>query len=128
MRAGRGAAQGPRDARSLQGDLCMYLNIMLLSGSLAVCTVAYAANTMKNSCRQVHPWSQQLRADTGSPLVHPLTIMESQVAGLGVKIRVSQTDLAVATKDQVEFVSTANLNAQQHTASLRLGAAMNSAT
>jgi len=43
------------------------------------------------------------------------TIMEAQVANLGEKLRVSQTGLAIATKDQVESESSSNLKAQQHT-------------
>mmetsp|Transcript_145458 Transcript_145458/g.466159 ORF Transcript_145458/g.466159 Transcript_145458/m.466159 type:complete len:877 (+) Transcript_145458:72-2702(+) len=43
------------------------------------------------------------------------TIMEAQIANLGEKLRVSQTELATATKDQVDSESSSNLKAQQHT-------------
>ncbi len=45
------------------------------------------------------------------------TIMEAQIANLGEKLRTSQTDLATATKDQVDSKSASNLKAQQHTES-----------
>jgi hypothetical protein len=40
--------------------------------------------------------------------------MEDQLANLGEKLRGSQTDLGVATKDQVDSESSSNLKAQQH--------------
>jgi len=43
------------------------------------------------------------------------TIMEAQLANLGEKLRISSTDLATATKDQVDSESSSNLKAQQHT-------------
>jgi len=42
-------------------------------------------------------------------------IMEAQVANLGEKLRGAQTELASATKDQVDSESSSNLKAQQHT-------------
>ena len=42
--------------------------------------------------------------------------MEAQGANLGEKLRTSQTDLATATKDQVDSESSSKLKAQQHTA------------
>jgi len=43
------------------------------------------------------------------------TNMEAQIANLGEKLRVAQTELAQATKDQVDSESSSNLKAQQHT-------------
>jgi hypothetical protein len=44
------------------------------------------------------------------------TILEAQIANnLGEKLRTSQTELAIATTDQVESESSSNLKAQQHT-------------
>ena len=55
------------------------------------------------------------------------TIMEAQLADLGDKLRVGQTELAVATKDQVDSESSSNLKAQQHIeATHEYGAAMKS--
>jgi len=41
--------------------------------------------------------------------------MEDQLANLGEKLRNSQTDLGIATKDQVDSESSSNLKGQQHT-------------
>ena len=41
-------------------------------------------------------------------------VMEDQIANLGEKLRPSQTDLGVSTKDQVDSESLSNLKGQQH--------------